>query len=45
MGAQNEQRGVIDYKAVEKRLKRDITDAKMVRLMLEGSDHNEYEDV
>jgi len=36
---QNEQKGLIDYIAVDSRLKKDVTDAKVVRAMFEGSDH------
>jgi len=36
---QNEQKGLIDFIAVDKRLKRDVTDAKVVRGMFERSDH------
>ena len=38
-GREDEQKGLIDYMAVDKRLRRDVVDAKVVRGMIEGSDH------
>ena len=37
--AEEEQKGLIDYIAVDERLKKDVMDAKVVRGLFQGSDH------